>query len=50
VLDVGLAFLYKRAVISRARYAVRVREHASANTLASFDIDGNRLKQLFMTN
>jgi hypothetical protein len=46
---VGLAFLYKRAVVSGARYAVGIREHASIDTLAGFDIEGNRLKQLVMT-
>ena len=46
VLYVGLAFLCKRAVVCGARYAVRVRERASTDALASFDIHGNRLKGL----
>lgn len=49
MLYVSLAFFYKRAVVCGARYAVRVRERASTDALASFDIQDNRLKGLVMT-
>jgi hypothetical protein len=50
VLYIVLAFLGERAVISGTRDAVGVREHASTNALASYNINGNRLKGLVRKN
>lgn len=43
---IRLTFVDERAIVSRARYAVGVREHAPTDALASINVDGNRLKQL----
>ena len=43
---IRLTFVDKRAIVSRARDAVGVGEHASTDALASVNVDGNRLKQL----
>ncbi len=41
---IGLTFVDKRAIVSRARYAVGVWENAPTDALASVNVNGNRLK------
>jgi hypothetical protein len=46
MLNVILTLLDKRAVVSGAGYAVRIRKHASTDALASIYINRNRLKEI----
>jgi len=48
VFYIRLTFVDKGAIVSRARDAVRVWEHASTDALASVNVDGNRILLLFL--